>query len=174
MPQTRHLRPSLVIPHILQNTFRAIVHRTAHRPLCHEYLTPRSHQLEQPGRKEEVNVRLGYFFYPKWLLFWYFPLSLRAITTYDYEPAGKEPDGWKEYVKMQYYENAKMWQYGNVAMWQCSNVATWQCSNMAMWQSNNLTTGAAGKAWHQSINININININMLNMLNIWYKPSPI
>ena len=29
-----------VIPHILQNTFRAIVHRTAHRPLCHEYLTP--------------------------------------------------------------------------------------------------------------------------------------
>ena len=29
-----------VIPHILQNTFRAIVHRTAHRPLCHEYLAP--------------------------------------------------------------------------------------------------------------------------------------
>ena len=29
-----------VIPHILQNTFRAIVHRTVHRPLCHEYLTP--------------------------------------------------------------------------------------------------------------------------------------
>ena len=27
-----------VIPHILQNTFRAIGHRTAHRPLCHEYL----------------------------------------------------------------------------------------------------------------------------------------
>ena len=133
MPQRRHLRPSLVIPHILQNTFRAIVHRTVHRPLCHEYLAPdrttfsglssfytvlwhitlkaickitefltclkhatsrpsqvflsilqntfspigsrtvhrplcheylapRSHQLEQPGRKEEVNVRLGYFF----------------------------------------------------------------------------------------------------------------
>ena len=51
-----------VIPHILQNTFRAIVHRTVHRPLCHEYLAPRSHQLEQPGRKEKVNVRLGYFF----------------------------------------------------------------------------------------------------------------
>ena len=29
-----------VIPHILQNTFRAIGHRTAHRPLCHEYLAP--------------------------------------------------------------------------------------------------------------------------------------
>ena len=29
-----------VFPHILQNTFRAIVHRTAHRPLCHEYLAP--------------------------------------------------------------------------------------------------------------------------------------
>ena len=40
MPQTRHPRPSQVIPHILQNTFRAIVHRTAHRPLCHEYLAP--------------------------------------------------------------------------------------------------------------------------------------
>ena len=31
-----------VIPHILQNTFRAIGHRTAHRPLCHEYLAPDS------------------------------------------------------------------------------------------------------------------------------------
>ena len=40
MPQTRHPRPSQVIPYILQNTFRAIVHRTAHRPLCHEYLAP--------------------------------------------------------------------------------------------------------------------------------------
>ena len=40
MPQTRHLRPSQVFPHILQNTFRAIVHRTFHRPLCHEYLAP--------------------------------------------------------------------------------------------------------------------------------------
>ena len=40
MPQTRHPRPSQVIPHILQNTFRAIGHRTAHRPLCHEYLAP--------------------------------------------------------------------------------------------------------------------------------------
>ena len=29
-----------VIPPILQNTFRAIGHRTAHRPLCHEYLAP--------------------------------------------------------------------------------------------------------------------------------------
>ena len=29
-----------VIPHILQNTFRAIGHRTVHRPLCHEYPTP--------------------------------------------------------------------------------------------------------------------------------------
>ena len=29
-----------VIPHILQNTFRAIAHRTVHRPLCHEYLAP--------------------------------------------------------------------------------------------------------------------------------------
>ena len=38
MPLTRHLRPSQVFPHILQNTFRAIGHRTAHRPLCHEYL----------------------------------------------------------------------------------------------------------------------------------------
>ena len=38
MPQTRHLRPSQVFPHILQNTFRAIGHRTVHRPLCHEYL----------------------------------------------------------------------------------------------------------------------------------------
>lgn len=28
----------------------------------------------------------------------------------------------KEYVKMQYYENAKMWQYGNVAIWQCGNL----------------------------------------------------
>ena len=27
-------------PLILQNTFRAIGHRTAHRPLCHEYLAP--------------------------------------------------------------------------------------------------------------------------------------
>ena len=27
-----------VFPHILQNTFRAIGHRTVHRPLCHEYL----------------------------------------------------------------------------------------------------------------------------------------
>ena len=33
-------RPSQVFPHILQNTFRAIVHRTFHRPLCHEYLAP--------------------------------------------------------------------------------------------------------------------------------------
>ena len=33
-------RPTQVFPHILQNTFRAIVHRTAHRPLCHEYLAP--------------------------------------------------------------------------------------------------------------------------------------
>ena len=40
MPQTRHLRPSQVFPHILQNSFRAIGHRTAHRPLCHEYLAP--------------------------------------------------------------------------------------------------------------------------------------
>ena len=29
-----------VIPPILQNTFRAIAHRTVHRPLCHEYLAP--------------------------------------------------------------------------------------------------------------------------------------
>ena len=40
MPQTRHPRPSQVILHILQNTFRAIGHRTVHRPLCHEYLAP--------------------------------------------------------------------------------------------------------------------------------------
>ena len=40
MPLTRPPRPSQVIPHILQNTFRAIGHRTAHRPLCHEYLAP--------------------------------------------------------------------------------------------------------------------------------------
>ena len=40
MPLTRPPRPSLVFPHILQNTFRAIVHRTVHRPLCHEYLAP--------------------------------------------------------------------------------------------------------------------------------------
>ena len=40
MPQTRHPRPSQVFPHILQNTFRAIGHRTVHRPLCHEYLAP--------------------------------------------------------------------------------------------------------------------------------------
>ncbi len=33
-------RPTQVILHILQNTFRAIVHRTFHRPLCHEYLAP--------------------------------------------------------------------------------------------------------------------------------------
>ena len=33
-------RPTQVIPHILQNTFRAIGHRTFHRPLCHEYLAP--------------------------------------------------------------------------------------------------------------------------------------
>ena len=33
-------RPIQVFPHILQNTFRAIGHRTAHRPLCHEYLAP--------------------------------------------------------------------------------------------------------------------------------------
>ena len=31
---------SQVIPHILQNTFRPIGHRTAHRPLYHEYLAP--------------------------------------------------------------------------------------------------------------------------------------
>ena len=29
-----------VFPHILQNTFRPIGHRTVHRPLCHEYLAP--------------------------------------------------------------------------------------------------------------------------------------
>ena len=29
-----------VIPHILQNTFSPIGHRTFHRPLCHEYLAP--------------------------------------------------------------------------------------------------------------------------------------
>ena len=29
-----------VFPLILQNTFRPIGHRTAHRPLCHEYLAP--------------------------------------------------------------------------------------------------------------------------------------
>ena len=40
MPQTRHPRPTQVFPHILQNTFRAIGHRTVHRPLCHEYLAP--------------------------------------------------------------------------------------------------------------------------------------
>ena len=40
MPQTRPPRPSQVFPHILQNTFRAIGHRTVHRPLCHEYLAP--------------------------------------------------------------------------------------------------------------------------------------
>ncbi len=33
-------RPIQVIPYILQNTFRAIGHRTVHRPLCHEYLAP--------------------------------------------------------------------------------------------------------------------------------------
>ena len=32
-------QPQVILP-ILQNTFRAIGHRTAHRPLCHEYLAP--------------------------------------------------------------------------------------------------------------------------------------
>ena len=41
MPQTRHppANPKLSL-NILQNTFSPIGSRTAHRPLCHEYLAP--------------------------------------------------------------------------------------------------------------------------------------
>ena len=52
-------------------------------------------------------VRLDYFL-SKMVVFLWFSFIFTNDSTYDYEPVGKEPDGWKEYVKMQYHENAKM------------------------------------------------------------------